>query len=201
MLHGHVRVTGDLDLVVGLAPDEAQKAIDALVELGLRPSVPVDAADFAGREVRRGWIEDKVMQVFSMQDPADPLRRVELFVEDAGFEGLWNRSALVPLAGMQVRVASIDDLVALKRTAGRTQDLADVVALQQLRGLRPDAMSEPIREEGDWAVSFEAHQRSQLIQIARETTPAQRLAWLEEMIELARHVGPPRPEALVSDGP
>jgi hypothetical protein len=63
------------------------------------------------------------------------------------------------------------------------------------------ALFEPIfeklnehRVQYDWAVSFEAHQRSQLIQIARETTPAQRLAWLEEMIELARHVGVHRSE-------
>ena len=36
---------------------------------------------------------------------------------------------------------------------------------------------------------WERHRREQIRDIARRTTPAQRLAWVEEMIELARRVG------------
>lgn len=43
----------------------------------------------------------------------------------------------------------------------------------------------PYDEDGDWPVSFEAHQREQTVRIARETTPQQRLEWLEAAIEFA----------------
>jgi hypothetical protein len=41
---------------------------------------------------------------------------------------------------------------------------------------------------GDWKVSWEAHRRTQLT-LGRNATPAQRLAWLEEMIDLAFRTG------------
>ena len=133
VLHGHVRATVDLDLIIDLSPDEARKAVEALSGLGLRPSAPVDAMDFADPEVRERWIEEKGMQVFSLRDPADPFRTVDLFTRSPiEFEELWSRSEIVDLAKQAVRVASIPDLISLKRTAGRTQDLADIEKLQAI---------------------------------------------------------------------
>jgi hypothetical protein len=40
----------------------------------------------------------------------------------------------------------------------------------------------------DWGVSWEGHRRAQLTR-ALAATPAQRLAWLEEMLALAYRIG------------
>ena len=62
VLHGHARLTVDLDLVVDLAPEAARRTISALVGLGFRPLAPVEALDFADAARRRrslgvsGWI-------------------------------------------------------------------------------------------------------------------------------------------------
>jgi hypothetical protein len=62
---------------------------------------------------------------------------VDLFLEHpTPFDQMWNRSSVVTLRGLPVRVASIDDLVALKRAAGRPDDLADVEALTKLQQIR-----------------------------------------------------------------
>ena len=131
VLHGVARLTADLDLVVDLEPIEARRAVDALVSLGMRPRAPVDAADFADPRVRNTWISERHMRVFSMFDPGDALRDVDLFVQNSiDFEELWGRSVVVDVGNTTARIASIGDLIAMKRAVGRPQDLTDVEALE-----------------------------------------------------------------------
>jgi len=47
VLQGHARLTVDLDLVVDLRPDSLRRVLAALLELGMRPRLPVDPYDFA----------------------------------------------------------------------------------------------------------------------------------------------------------
>ncbi|MCC6644932.1 MAG: nucleotidyl transferase AbiEii/AbiGii toxin family protein [Polyangiaceae bacterium] len=133
VLHGHARLTADVDLVVDLSPGEAIKPVAALTRLGMVPRAPVAARDFADPEARRRWSEEEGMKVFSLWDPRAPLREVDLFVEPPiPFEDLWARSVEVTLAGRRVRVASLSDLIAMKRLAGRPKDLEDIAALTAL---------------------------------------------------------------------
>ncbi len=133
VLHGHARLTVDVDLVVDLDKGQALRAIDALVKMGFRPRVPVNPRDFADRSVREAWIRDRGMQVFSMFDPSNPMRVVDLFVDHpVPFEELWARSLELELRNTSVRVASIPDLIHLKRLAGRPQDLADIERLESI---------------------------------------------------------------------
>jgi hypothetical protein len=137
VLHGHARMTVDVDLVVDLDDEQARRAIDALVGLGLRPRVPVDPKHFANPVMRERWIRDQRMQVFSMHDPSNPLRAVDLFVNHpVRFEDLWSRSIQMHLQDTSVRVASIPDLIRMKRLAGRPQDLLDIEQLEAIREAR-----------------------------------------------------------------
>lgn len=136
VLHGHPRLTADLDLAVNLEPPAAQRAIGALTGLGLQPSAPVRAEDFADPDLRSAWKRERGMPVFSMVDTADPLRAVDLFVDEPiPFEELYARSVTLDVAGTPVRVASIEDLITLKQRTGRLQDEADIAALRELEEL------------------------------------------------------------------
>lgn len=53
-----------------------------------------------------------------------------------GFEELWARSVLLPLDEMLIRVASIPDLIAMKRSSGRPLDLDDIAQLEKLESNR-----------------------------------------------------------------
>ena len=137
VLHGHARLTADVDLVIDLSPVEARHAIEVLLGFGFEPRLPVDAVDFADEAVRRAWIDERGMRVFSLFDPANPMLSVDLFAEHPiDFEDLWDRSEVIPLRSTAVRVASLADLIELKRLAGRPKDLADVEKLEEIRRSR-----------------------------------------------------------------
>lgn len=123
-------MTADLDLVVDLQQAPLRRTLSALAELGMRPRIPLDPMDFPDAGVRRGWREDKGLTVFSMYHPDDPLLEVDLFSEEPiPREQLLARATLTEVGGVLVRVASVEDLVTMKRAVGRPQDLADIAAL------------------------------------------------------------------------
>lgn len=137
VLHGYTRLTEDLDLVVDLAEAQARAAIDALTGLGLKPRAPVDPHAFADPRIREAWRRDRGMKVFTLHHPDNPMLVVDLFVEPpADFEGLWARAIQVPLATTSVKIVSVNDLIAMKRHAGRPRDLLDIAELERVRELR-----------------------------------------------------------------
>lgn len=139
VLHGHTRLTVDVDLVVDLDAQASARAIQALMDLGLQPRVPVNAVEFTDPEKRKYWATAKNLQVLSFFDPNHPLRVVDVFVEyPIEFDQLWQRSLLVPLGTSTVRIASIADLIEMKRKAGRAQDLLDIEALEQILQIKKE---------------------------------------------------------------
>ena len=137
IVQGHERATKDLDIVY--ATDEENLArLGAVLQAvnarlcGLDEDVPF-VAD--GRTLRRTTIltldtDEGRIDLLFRPDGAPP------------FEEMLPRSATTIIGGAEIRVASLDDLIAMKRAAGRPQDLADVVQLEAIRRLRarpPDA--------------------------------------------------------------
>jgi hypothetical protein len=129
--HGYVRGTKDVDIVPNPAIGnlrrlaEALRALKAEValgdlagELGLEP----DEAGLAGGG---NWVLETVHgRLDVMQDvPGSP-----------GYGALRARAVLhvVPDAG-PVPFAGLDDLIAMKRAAGRPQDLIDIAELERSR--------------------------------------------------------------------
>ena len=139
VLHGHARLTADVDFILDLEEEPAKKAIRALTAYGLRPRVPVDPEDFANQEIRRGWIRDKGMQVFSFFKADNPLLSVDVFVDHPiEFEGLYERSKTCDIGSCSVRIASIRDLIHLKRLADRPRDREDIAQLQEILRIKGD---------------------------------------------------------------
>jgi predicted nucleotidyltransferase len=56
-----------------------------------------------------------------------------LLKPDVSFDDLLARSEEVALNNTTVRIASVEDLIVLKRHAGRPQDLADIEQLEAIR--------------------------------------------------------------------
>ena len=143
VLHGHARLTADVDLILDLEEEAAAKAVHALTAYGLRPRVPVNPEEFADARIRRGWVRDKGMQVFSFFKPDEPLLSVDVFVDHPiEFEGLHERSETCRIGSCPVRIASIPDLVRLKRLADRPRDREDIARLEEILRIKgePDGV-------------------------------------------------------------
>lgn len=134
VLHGYLRTTADLDLVIQMDRENILRAIEALTGIGYRPRVPVDPESLADAEVRRQWIRDKGLMVFSLWSSAHPGLEVDLFVEEPfDFDQVYSRALRVPLERVEITLIALDDLLDLKRRAGRPLDLQDVAALESIR--------------------------------------------------------------------
>lgn len=73
------------------------------------------------------------MLVFPMWDPTNPLRSVDVFInEPIAFDQLLADAVIKDVDGLHVPVASIAHLIEMKRISGRARDLDDIDKLQQI---------------------------------------------------------------------
>lgn len=128
LAHGNPRATFDLDLVASHTRQNLRRLAAALDELN---------AEVAG-------VDAHLLDV----DPTDPddlanganwtmhtdAGKVDFLSEVPGgrpYEEIRRRSVEVEGEGMAFRVVGLDDLIRMKRAAGREKDLADIAALQR----------------------------------------------------------------------
>jgi hypothetical protein len=143
VLHGYLRTTADLDLVVQLQRENALRAIEALGALGYRPRAPVNPLEFADSSMRARWTKEKGLTVFSLWSPDHPALEVDLFVnEPFDFDEVYRRALRVPLERTEIIVIGLDDLIGLKRLAGRPMDQQDIDALEAVRSKPGDSAPE-----------------------------------------------------------
>jgi hypothetical protein len=126
--HGHVRMTNDVDLIPAPAPANLEALAAALNELEARvlnpgsESVAIDAAMLPRATL---W------QFATRHGDIDVLHDAP----GAGsFAALRSRALVLPVAGAEVPVVSLDDLIRMKRASGRPVDLEDIAALTAFEG-------------------------------------------------------------------
>jgi hypothetical protein len=132
-LHGFLRFTKGLDLLIDLDPANALLAMRVLSSLGMKPRDPVAIEDFADPAKRDDWFQNRDMLVFQLWDPDDAFCTVDVFIRNPiDFEQLWSNSERVELGRTACRIAGIRDLIALKEQAGRPQDQRDIEELRHI---------------------------------------------------------------------
>lgn len=129
-LHGAVRGTMDIDLVISLKPKQLEAAEGALQSIGLSSRIPVTHLEIA--QFRKEYIEQRNLIAWGFIDVKDPTRMVDLLLlEDISK----HKTVIKQVKGAPVKILSIPSLIKMKKSAGRPQDLEDVRALEKLRSL------------------------------------------------------------------
>jgi predicted nucleotidyltransferase len=112
---GAPRATKDVDLMI--LPEDLKRAKEALRPVGyVLEALPMTFRD--GMTVHR---LSKIEQ--------DAVMTVDFLLVDANLERVWNSRAPRPIEGGQITVVSREELIAMKLSAGRPQDEADVMRL------------------------------------------------------------------------
>lgn len=138
-LHGVERATMDVDLAIALDALNLGAAIDAFGALGLVPVVPVDLDAARDPETLRRWRRERNMVAFGVRPREGVGPTVDCLIDPAvPFAQLAQNALTKSIGDVRIPVASIDDLIALKRAAGRAIDLADIEALLRLKQLGLD---------------------------------------------------------------
>lgn len=117
--YGYPRATMDIDIWVSPDRHNANAVLRALERFG----APLN-------DLKRDDLEseDTVFQIGVAP------RRIDIITGASGlqFDETWRNSIEVEVDGITVRIPSVADLIRNKRASGRTRDLADVEALENL---------------------------------------------------------------------
>ena len=126
-LHGAVRGTIDVDLVLRWTEQMLTKAETALNGIGLVSLLPVHAKEVYA--FRDEYINNRNLIAWNFHNPDDPLEQVDIIIS---YDLAGKPTKRVSLPAGPVEVLSIEDLIAMKQRSGRAQDLEDVRALERL---------------------------------------------------------------------
>lgn len=134
--YGHFRFTVDVDAILEFEAENLSRALQVLEALGYTPRVPVSLPDLADEEKRRVLRDERNMLVlsFSSHGSEHRMTEVDIFVDQPlDFAAAYERAQSLPLpSGVVATCVSLQDLLDLKRRAGRPQDLADIDQLSQI---------------------------------------------------------------------
>lgn len=127
-LHGAVRGTVDVDVVLRLDRRDYVAAEAALQGMGLASRLPVSAGEVF--DFREEYLRNRNLLAWSFYDPKDPTRVVDVVLT----RGLDVRAVKrVRSGGRSIPVLGLEELIAMKKESGRPQDLEDARALERLR--------------------------------------------------------------------
>jgi hypothetical protein len=125
-VHGHVRMTNDIDLIPSPTPQNLERLASALEELDAQVLNPgSEHLEIDAQMLLRATL----WQLATRHGDIDVLHDAP---GAAPFPQLRERALLITLGDHPIPIASRDDLIKMKRAAGRPVDLADVAALTEL---------------------------------------------------------------------
>lgn len=139
-LHGFVRSTIDLDIVLAMDDENLSKFIDVAKQFGLAPIIPVSIESLKNAAQIDQWHREKGMFAFALREPQVGGSVIDVLVRpEVTFDTLKKDAVIAQLFGRAVMVASIDNLIVMKRAANRPKDRLDIDALERIkRGENPN---------------------------------------------------------------
>ena len=123
-VHGYARATLDIDIFIDPTPTNARRTLAALADVGY------DVSDITETDLRTKKL---LIRQYALETDIHP------FVAGVTFATVWRNRVRSHVGRTVTNVASLNDLIRMKRAAGRPKDREDLRALLKLkRGVTPN---------------------------------------------------------------
>ena len=117
-IHGYSRATLDIDIFIEKTPVNAKRTLKALKEFGYDVS-DISIEDLLSKKI--------LIRQYILETDIHP------FVAGVTFKKVWKNKILGKIGSTEVYFAILDDLIRMKRAAGRTKDREDLKILLKLK--------------------------------------------------------------------
>ena len=132
-LQGCHRPTTNLDVALAMDTVNVQRFLSVAQFFGLRPTLPVESDALAQPEVVEQWYREKNIRVFGLRGAAAEETVINVLLKPViPYADLRRDATMIDVGPVEIPVASIAHLIAMKTEAGRSQDLADIEALRKV---------------------------------------------------------------------
>ena len=135
-LHGYPRFTNDIDILLALDTANLKTMAQIMQNFGYQQRLPVSIQELGDAYKVRKLMQEKGLIAYSFIHAREPQFNIDVLVgESLEFEKFTVHTMHADVWGLDGRVVSIDDLIAMKKNSEREKDVQDVVALLELKGL------------------------------------------------------------------
>jgi predicted nucleotidyltransferase len=117
-VHGYSRATLDLDIFIEAERSNAERCLAALKKFGY------DISDISVEDLLKNKV---LIRQYTVEADIHP------FVTGVSFERIWKNKLRRKFGKTFVNFASLDDLIKMKKAAGRAKDLEDLNFLRAIR--------------------------------------------------------------------
>ncbi|MBI4646434.1 MAG: hypothetical protein HY738_07530 [Bacteroidia bacterium] len=133
-LHGVPRVTYDIDIIILTDRDNILKLNNTLLNLGYIPRLPVNPNDMANEKILNDWIENRNMKAFSFYNVKENRKIIDIVIEHPlDFTKAFQHKVLKKVDDVEIYVASIDDMISMKKVSNRPKDINDMEMLMEVK--------------------------------------------------------------------
>ncbi|MFH1710023.1 MAG: DUF6036 family nucleotidyltransferase [bacterium] len=133
VLHGVVRLTADLDIMLDLSCKNLSTFLKVMKDLGYEPKLPVDPCDILDPKKRKKWAKEKNMIAFAFFNKKHDYKEIDMFIDEyIPFDAAYKRKKTLLAEDVKINIVSFDDLIALKKISAREQDKKDIKMLKEL---------------------------------------------------------------------
>jgi len=127
-VHGYARATFDIDIFIRPVKENAERAWQALKEFGY------DVSDVSIDDLLK-----KKLLIRQYAVAAD----IHPFVKGVNFDLVWKNRVRKNFGGTPVYFASLNELIKMKKAAGRTKDMEDLKILRKIKKLKKEKGQKP----------------------------------------------------------
>lgn len=132
-LHGYVRFTGDLDLLLLLNKKNLARIDGVMKRLKYSERLPVSIMELDDVKKVQKWMKEKNLKAYTFNPPRGNLLQIDIIInESLKFEEFYKRKLIKTMGKIKIPVVSINDIIGMKKRAKRDKDLMDLKVLKYL---------------------------------------------------------------------